>query len=71
MPLESGGGDAIGHNISELMKSGRSQKQSEAIALDEARKTGGGKDAGPEPKKSVGVKREGDAKVGVKKGSGD
>ena len=51
MPLKAGSGKAvISGNIAELVNSGRPQKQAVAIAMSNARKTGG-KDAPPEPKK--------------------
>lgn len=40
MPLKKGSSNkVVGENISELMKTGRPQKQSEAIALKEAGKS--------------------------------
>lgn len=42
MPLKKGSSrETIGENISELIKSGRDQKQAAAIAYDQARKSGG------------------------------
>ncbi len=42
MPLKKGAGKAVvSKNISEMVKSGHSQKQAVAAALNEARKSGG------------------------------
>ena len=44
MPLQPGSSrEAVSANIAALMKSGRPQKQAIAIALSEARKSGGDK----------------------------
>lgn len=52
MPLKKGSSKkVVSSNIKAEMDSGKSQKQSVAIALNEARKTGKGKKPAPAPKK--------------------
>lgn len=56
MPLEQGSSkEVMSHNISELMHSGRPQKQAVAIAYSEARRS---KKPGVKKGKKVGVRRK-------------
>jgi hypothetical protein len=51
MPLKRGASPkTVSSNIKTEMKAGRPQKQSVAIALNEARRTGKGKNVPPKPK---------------------